>query len=625
MSTHEKHLPHSAALPAEPEPRPVEPSRDQAAPPSRRTFVTGALGAGALGAGVLAAGLTAGAAPAFGASLVSSSPGKRVAVLGGGMAGLTAAHELAERGFQVTVYERKSLGGKARSIPVPGTAAGGRRDLPGEHGFRFFPGFYRNVPDSMRRIPFPGNANGVWDNLVSAPQAIFAQAGRPDMHLTLPNGIENITPEALRDALIAAASVASQVPLWEVAFWAEKMVVFLTSGDLRRRKQWEYMPYSEYLQADKMSAGYRNILIKSFTSTLVAAKETVASTRTITMMVEIFLWTMLGRGNDGAPDRVLNGPTSEVWVEPWHQLLTSLGVTFNVGWTVTGLDYAGGKITGARVTDPLGNAGVVDADYYVLAVPVERAVPLMSPAMIAADPALGRLRRLQTDWMNGLMLYLKQKTPITHGHMAFMDSPWAVTGLTQGQFWRGDFPSTYGDGTVRDVLSLDLSDWDAPGLLYGVSARKCTPRQIVDEVLAQVRANLDNGATILPDSLIHSWFLDPGITGSGTPAVANDEPLLVNTIGSWDDRPDAVTRIPNLFLGGDYVRVSVNLATMEGANESGRRAANGVLQASGSSATPAGIFELYQEPALQGFRDADDWRYRLGLPNAFDVIKPYWP
>ena len=72
------------------------------------------------------------------------------------MAGLTAAHELAERGFKVTVYEPTALGGKARSIGVPGTASGGRRRLPGEHGFRFFPGFYHHVPDSMRRIPFAG-------------------------------------------------------------------------------------------------------------------------------------------------------------------------------------------------------------------------------------------------------------------------------------------------------------------------------------------------------------------------------------------------------------------------------------------------------------------------------------
>jgi uncharacterized protein with NAD-binding domain and iron-sulfur cluster len=40
-----------------------------------------------------------------------------VAILGRGMARLSAAHELAERGFAVTVYERNAaLGGKARGV-----------------------------------------------------------------------------------------------------------------------------------------------------------------------------------------------------------------------------------------------------------------------------------------------------------------------------------------------------------------------------------------------------------------------------------------------------------------------------------------------------------------------------
>src|SRR5438874_1538351 len=48
--------------------------------------------------------------------------GHRVAILGGGVAGLSAAHELVERGFEVAVYEASSvLGGKARSIDVPGS------------------------------------------------------------------------------------------------------------------------------------------------------------------------------------------------------------------------------------------------------------------------------------------------------------------------------------------------------------------------------------------------------------------------------------------------------------------------------------------------------------------------
>src|SRR4051812_6336432 len=120
---------------------------------TRRSFVRN--GSLALAGGLAAASLSPSRAGA------STGAGKRVAVLGGGMAGLAAAHELIERGFKVTVYEPVALGGKARSIPVPNTALGGRSNLPGEHGFRFFPGFYHHVPDTMRRIPIPGNANGV--------------------------------------------------------------------------------------------------------------------------------------------------------------------------------------------------------------------------------------------------------------------------------------------------------------------------------------------------------------------------------------------------------------------------------------------------------------------------------
>ena len=44
---------------------------------------------------------------------------QKVVVLGGGVAGLSAAHQLIERGFSVEVFEKLKIpGGKARSIPV---------------------------------------------------------------------------------------------------------------------------------------------------------------------------------------------------------------------------------------------------------------------------------------------------------------------------------------------------------------------------------------------------------------------------------------------------------------------------------------------------------------------------
>jgi 15-cis-phytoene desaturase len=97
-----------------------------------------------------------------------------VIVIGGGVAGLTAAHELSERGAAVTVYERRpDWGGKARSQPVPDTAVDGRKPLPGEHGFRFYPRFYKHVIDVMQRIPVAGGSS-VAERLKPATESAVA-------------------------------------------------------------------------------------------------------------------------------------------------------------------------------------------------------------------------------------------------------------------------------------------------------------------------------------------------------------------------------------------------------------------------------------------------------------------
>ena len=82
-------------------------------------------------------------------------------MLGGGVAGMSAAHELVRRGFTVEIFESLSiLGGKARSMPVPGSSTDGRPPLPGEHGFSFFPRFYRHITATMQEIPL-GDGRGV--------------------------------------------------------------------------------------------------------------------------------------------------------------------------------------------------------------------------------------------------------------------------------------------------------------------------------------------------------------------------------------------------------------------------------------------------------------------------------
>jgi uncharacterized protein with NAD-binding domain and iron-sulfur cluster len=172
---------------------------------------------------------------------------------------------------------------------------------------------------------------------------------------------------------------------------------------------------------------------------------------------------------------------------------------------------------------------------------------------------------------------------------------------------------------VVDSLSVDISNWDAPGVLYNKPAKRCTPKQIAREVLAQIKLH-PTAAKALPDDAIHSWFLDPGVQwNAATGRNTNKTPLLVNTVGTWKKRPKSRTAIPNLFLAGDYVQTNIDLATMEGANESGRTAANALLDASGSSAERSEVFKLYRAPALEAVKRADAVLYAAGRPNALDV------
>ncbi|MGW5516640.1 hydroxysqualene dehydroxylase [Nocardia africana] len=575
---------------------------------SRRTVLRGVAGAGVLTAGAVVRPIRA-----------NADPGRRVAIFGGGVAGLTAAHELAERGFDVTVYERRALGGKARSIPVPGSGRDGRPDLPGEHGFRFFPGFYHHIPDTMRRIPFAGNANGVWDNLVPAAEARFSRAGADDTIVPMGRaGKPWATPDDFRQTVASVISTSMKMPMTDAAYFANRLLVFNTSCDDRRFGEWEKLAWRDFVGARGRSQEFRMLMSRTLTTLLVAAKDDHASTRTIGAMGEQFLGNPLETGNDGPLDRLLNGPTNEAWIDPWVAHLRGSGVRFETA-ELRGLDVRDRRISGARVAGGSGGERAVDADYFVLAVPVEVARALWTPEILAVQPELAAMDGLVVNWMSGLQFYLRRPTQIARGHTAYVDSPWSLTSIAQSQFWSRTKLSESGDGSIRDCLSVDISDWNTPGILYGKPAIECTHDEIAREVWAQLQKHLE-GRAALEDSDLVSWFLDTGVSwDAGQNRNTNADPLLINTAGSWAARPNAHGALENLFLAGDYVRTNIDLATMEGACEAARTAVNALLDVAGSNAARCRLFELYRAPQLEPLRQADRARYAAGQPNMFDV------
>ena len=133
----------------------------------------------------------------------------------------------------------------------------------------------------------------------------------------------------------------------------------------------------------------------------------------------------------------------------------------------------------------------------------------------------------------------------------------SLTTVSQQQFWSEFDMSRYGDGTVDDILSVCVSDWDTDGVLHQKLARECTPEEIKEEVWAQLEAHVnDDDRRELDAANIVDWHLDP----------------------------DA--------------------------------AVNGILEQSGRGDEPCAVWE-YEEPAVFApIKAYDLMRYRLGLPHA---------
>ena len=245
----------------------------------------------------------------------------RVVVLGGGVGGLSAAQELAERGFEVVVYERRpDFGGKARSIPVPNSATPGRNPLPGEHGFRFFPSFYKHLPDTMKRIPFAGKS--VFDNFVYSTRVEIARTGK--VAFLEPTRF----PQTLDDWTTVFKSLFSNlgIPDDEVLFFIDRLLVLLTTCQERRLAEYENIAWWDFIDAKNKSLSYQRYLGEGLTRSLVAMKAEISSTRTVGY---IDLQLMLGlMCNGGGFDRLLNGPTNAAWIDPWIAHLNTLGVEF---------------------------------------------------------------------------------------------------------------------------------------------------------------------------------------------------------------------------------------------------------------------------------------------------------
>jgi uncharacterized protein with NAD-binding domain and iron-sulfur cluster len=555
----------------------------------------------------------------------------KVVILGGGVAGMSAAHELLKKGFEVTIYEKQPVyvGGKARSVDVPNTnTTKPDKYLPGEHGFRFFPGFYNHLFETMKEIPFGNEGKTCLDNLSPTDTVQIFQAD--DNPITLPLHF----PKSLKDVkeiFAAFLEVSDELTKEEVSFFAERVWQLMTSCPERFENEYEQVGWWEFTEADRFSKDYQKLLVDGLTRSLVAAKARLASTRTVGSILLQLIYNMLGIG--GHTDSVLNAPTNDAWLYPWLKHLNSLGLIYNHGHLVKSINMKDDKVSSVTIEDKeTGTVKTIVSDHFILATPVEVAAQLINEDMIKADASLENIIQLapNVEWMNGIQFYLNETFDMHRGHTIYSDSSWALTSISQIQFWPNYSLADRYNGKVKGILSVDISDWDSLGDFNNKEAKNCSIEEIKEEVWKQLKQEINvKSKDTLTDDMLEYVYLDSDIQPiinqnmvnkklikedyDKLQKVINKEPLLVNQVNTWTLRPNAFTRIPNLYLASDYVKTNTNLATMEGANEAAKRAVNNILFDTNSKESFCKIYELDNPFFLKLIQSKDQKKWNKGL------------
>jgi uncharacterized protein with NAD-binding domain and iron-sulfur cluster len=530
----------------------------------------------------------------------------RVAILGGGIAGLSAAHHLARAGVDgIHVYEASDrVGGKARSQAVP---SGLGTHYPGEHGFRFFPHFYRHVVDTMATTP-AGNGT-VFDRLVASTDAGIAFDGRL---------LDIARPRDFADDVRFIPSVVEILETpgigpEDTLRYAGVLLQFATSCQKRRHEEYDRRSWFEFARANEYTANFLDLVIKASRNlSAMRAPDSSAATIGAISLQMIFDFEPLAHRKK---DPLLDGPTDETWLDPWHAHLVGSGVHFHFGKTLVALDFdrLAGRLRGVRFDD----GSAVTADHYVLAVPLDRAAALLSDEMCEFDQGLANVRQLAgiaQGNMVGLQFFLRRDVPIIHGHVHYPRTPFALTSVSQAQFWAMPPDQRPGTPELAGIISAIISDWETPGT-EGRAAKDYADRdRLLDEVWRQMTASLPLGTLRHDDRLLS--HLDDGITLG---PLANRTPLLIHPRGQLALRPDAETAIENLCLASDFVRTNTDLATMEGADEAARRAVRAILTRAGVPADHQPFVESFPEGFVFDHAKAiDEVFFRLGLPHPME-------
>ena len=522
---------------------------------------------------------------------------KKVLVFGGGISGLTVAHECIRQGFEVHVYEKKPhCGGKAFGLK-------NEDGLHIEHSIRVYGASYHHLFQTLRDIPI-ANGKSVFDNLTALPGIMLNSWQDASRNRLLPT---TYATSKLRKLLVLMKILRSwQIKSGETIQFIRLALDFAIRCDDRKAGLYRGKSFAEYARLDAYSQPFQHFLT-SFLDIAVAAKP-YASAEVILPLLNRMMFPLPVAGISSNMN-VMNGPTNERFIDPWVAHLKALGVQFHMN---SSLDEI--VIDADRVTQVLVNkTQSAEADAFVLALPYQHVNRLLTELHLP--------KKQHHEWSFSYQFYLRDIPPellINQTFTLVLDSPWKLIYLVEAEpLWTTvDFRPD-----VRAILSVTLSNVHTPGLLTHKPLHQCTDDEVKAELLHQIgfaypelilEARRDATVAYLPETDYQQRQEEFAGWDSFPPNAQGYRWLTESTLFIPEATDDSVisveTSLPNLFLAGEFVYTSYRIPTMEQANESGKLCAASVCRYFGISYDKAP--PKRPEPPFRNIRRIDKWLHQ---------------
>lgn len=493
------------------------------------------------------------------ASRVPDAAAPHVVVVGGGIAGISAAVGLAERGVRVTLIEAESsLGGRVRSwpvdVPTPGADASGAPDdrATMSRGFHAFFRQYYNLRALLRRVdPSLECLRPVADyplRHADGTQDSFTQiATRPPLNFL--SFVARSPSFGLRDLTRVDAHRA--LDLLDVDFPATY-------------SRYDGVSAADALDALRFPERMRSLALEVFARSFFADPRDFSAGE----LVAMFHMYFLGSGEGLLFDVSRDDFDTTMW-RPLRSYLEDLGAHVVTGCRVESIERDG---EGFRVSAGAAAAGADDASRGRIDFAIDRDDAHGSLRADAVVIATSRdvLQRLVDGTDLGDEAW---RASVLTGEMAprfIVQRLWFDRPVAAGS---APFVGTAAYGHLDNVsLVHDLEDGAAQwakrcgGSVVELHAYAVPNDVTDDEVLADLRHQLER---LHPELTGCEPVHEEVLVEADCPLAGTDE---------WAARPGVVTPQPKLVLAGDGVRCELPVALMERAATTGFQAANALLR-----------------------------------------------